>query len=295
MNQIWIAGEIILPLGLAAAYLRRAHTLAGQGRPVPRWKQACFAAGLIIVGGATSSPVESRGEELVSVHMVQHLLLADLASLLFVLSFTGPLLAPLLMNRYLRPLRKLTHPVAAISIFTANLFLWHSPPLYQAVMGSNLLHLIEHSSFVMTGILLWMPLFGPLPKPQWFGRSAHLIYTVGIWLPGMALANTLMWSGTTFYPDYAAGALSHGVEPLTDQGTAGALLMLECMVAALAILAWVFLHWARADTEQQELLDLAHSLDVDLTDARATRAVNAGDGERLRRKLREASDAGNGR
>jgi cytochrome c oxidase assembly factor CtaG len=82
-------------------------------------------------------------------------------------------------------MRILTHPVVAISLFTVNLFLWHSPPLYQAVLVSVPLHEAEHLSFIATGILLWMPLFGPLPKPAWFGKGAHVIYTIGIWLPAM--------------------------------------------------------------------------------------------------------------
>ena len=289
-NQLWIGAEVVVPLALAAAYLKRAMRLARQGRPVPPWRQLCFASGMLVVCAATASPVETEATQLVSAHMVQHLLLADLASLLFVLGLTGPMLQPLLTSRFTRPLRALTHPVAAISIFTANLFLWHAPPLYQAVLHSNFLHLLEHLLFIGTGTLLWMPLFGPLPKPEWFGRAAHVVYTVGIWLPAMALANTLMWSGADLYPDYAHTALSHGLSPVEDQSTAGAILMVECMVMALALFAWVFLRWAADDTERQDLLDLATDRRVELSSARAARAVAAGGGDRLRERIESAAD-----
>jgi cytochrome c oxidase assembly factor CtaG len=276
---------VAVPLALAAAYLKRAHTLSRQRRPVAGWRQLSFVAGMLVICVATAGPIDSLAEEMVATHMVQHLLLADLSSLLLVLGLTGPVMQPLLANRLARPLRVLTHPFVAISVFTFNLFLWHSPPLYQAVLRSEPLHVTEHLLFIGTGMLLWMPLFGPLPKPQWFGKGAHVIYTVGIWLPAMVLANTLMWTDVEIYPDYARTALAHGIEPIADQSTAGAILMVECMVAALAIFAWVFLRWAKEDIERQELLDLAQDRGVELSAARAGRAVAAGRGEELRGRL----------
>ena len=228
--------------------------------------------------------------------MIQHLLLADVASLLIVLGFTGPLLQPLLSFRAGRPLRVLTHPVVAISLFTFNLYLWHVPFIYQAVLTDTSLHVLEHLLFLSTGILLWMPLFGPLPKPQWFGKGAHVIYTVGIWLPGMVLANIFMWSDTIFYPDYTKTAEAAGITAIADQSTAGSILMGECTLMALAIFAWVFLRWAREDIEKQDLLDLAIDNDFELTSARAARAVAAGrGGPELRARIegqRQATGAG---
>ena len=138
----------------------------------------------MVVGGRVAGPVDDQADKLLWVHMIQHLMLADVASLLIVLGFTGPLLQPLLTFRAGRPLRRLTHPVVAITVFTFNLYIWHIPFLYQAVLTDTSLHVLEHLLFLSTGILLWMPLFGPLPKPQWFGKGAHVIYTVGIWAAG---------------------------------------------------------------------------------------------------------------
>ncbi|HWB69921.1 MAG TPA: cytochrome c oxidase assembly protein [Solirubrobacterales bacterium] len=285
IDLFWTVTSVVVPLAFAAAYLKRARTLAGQGRPVPAWRQLCFAIGILLIAVAISGPVEDLAAELVTAHMVQHLLLADLVSLLLVLGLTGPVMQPLLQNRWTRPLRHLTHPVAAISIFTFNLFLWHSPPLYQAVLHNESLHVLEHMLFIGTGVLLWMPLFGPLPKPQWFGKGAHVVYTVGIWLPAMALANTLMWSNTVFYPEYKATAIARGLEPVADQSTAGAILMVECMVMALLLFGWIFLRWAKEDMEKQRRLDLAQDRGVALDERRAQRAVAAGRGARLEQQI----------
>jgi len=285
VSTFWAVMEVAVPLGVAAAYLKRANTLADAGRPVPIWRQLCFALGIIAVGGAVAGPIDEQADKLLWVHMIQHLMMADVASLLIVLGLTGPLLQPLLTFRAGRPLRRLTHPVVAISLFTLNLYVWHIPVLYQAVLTDESLHVLEHMLFLGTGVLLWMPLFGPLPKPQWFGKGAHVIYTVGIWAPAMVMANVFMWSDVVFYPDYTATAEAVGITAIADQSTSGAILMGECTFLALGIFAWVFLRWAKEDIEKQDLLDLAIDHHVELSAARAARAVAAGRGPELRARI----------
>lgn len=285
IDTFWSIMEFAVPLALALLYEGRARKLAAEGRPVPVWRQVMFGAGMVVICASLLGPIDDEADKLLWVHMIQHLLLADVASLLIVLGFTGPLLQPLLTFRAGRPLRRLTHPVVAISIFTANLYLWHLPFLYQAVLTDTSLHVLEHLLFLTTGILLWMPLFGPLPKPQWFGKGAHVIYTIFIWVPGMILANVFMWSDAVFYPDYSKTAEAAGITPIADQSTAGAILMGECTILALAIFAWVFLRWAREDIERQDLIDLAIDNHVELTSARAARAVAAGRGPELRARI----------
>ena len=285
IDTFWEIMEFLVPLALAMAYEKRAGRLSGEGRPVPVWRQVCFGAGMVTICAALIGPMDDFADELLWVHMIQHLVLADIASLLIVLGFTGPLLQPLLSFRAGRPLRALTHPVVAISIFTAVLYFWHIPVLYQSVLTDTSLHVLEHLTFLSAGILLWMPLFGPLPKPQWFGKGAHVIYTVFIWLPAMVLANAMMWSDTVFYPDYSKTAELHGITPIADQSTAGAILMAECTFLALGIFAWVFLRWAKEDIEKQDLLDLAIDNHFELSPARAARAVAAGRGPELRARI----------
>lgn len=285
LDTFWTAMGIAVPLALAAAYLKRAYRLGMEGRPVPGWRQLCFGIGMLIVGGAVAGPIDTEADKLLWVHMIQHLLLADIASLFIVLGFTGPLLQPLLSFRAGRPLRVLTHPVVAISLFTFNLYIWHIPFLYEAVLTDTSLHVLEHLLFLSTGILLWMPLFGPLPKPVWFGKAGHVLYTVGIWAPAMVMANVFMWSDTIFYPDYTKTAEAAGITAIADQSTSGAILMGECTVLALCIFAWVFLRWAKEDIERQDLLDLAIDNHFELTSARAARAVAAGRGPELRERI----------
>ena len=152
----------LLPLLLVAGlYAKRSSSLARKGRPVPIWRQACFASGLLTIVVALVSPVAHIAEELVIAHMVEHLLLGDIATLLLVLGLTGPLLQPLLAIKVFDRLRVLAHPLVAFPLWMLNFYAWHVPALYDAAYGTAPIHFLEHSTFIFFGCLVWMPVFGP--------------------------------------------------------------------------------------------------------------------------------------
>ncbi len=283
----------VLPLLLAAAlYAKRSITLAERGRPVPLWRQLCFAGGLLMIAVALVSPVAHVGEELVIAHMVEHLMLGDLATLLLVLGLTGPLLQPILAIRVFDRLRILAHPLVAFPLWALNFYFWHIPALYDAAYGGAIVHVVEHTSFIFFGCLMWMPIFGPLPKPSWFNAAWKVGYVVAVRFAGAILGNVLMWSGTVLYPKYAAGEAYWGISPLADQSTAGVVMMVEGTFLGLGLLAWVFFEVSREGIEKQRLLDLATERGVELDEARAQRAVAAGQAERLERQLIGAGGEG---
>jgi len=280
----------VLPLLVAAVlYAKRSLTLADRGRPVPLWRQLCFAAGLLTIAVALVSPVAHIGEELVIAHMVEHLMLGDLATLLLVLGLTGPLLQPILAIPVFDKLRILAHPLVAFPLWALNFYFWHVPALYDAAYGGAAAHLVEHSSFIFFGCLMWMPIFGPLPKPSWFNAGWKVAYVIAVRFAGAILGNVLMWSGSVLYPKYAAGEAYWKISPLADQSTAGVVMMVEGTFLGLGLLAWVFFEVSREGIEKQRLLDLATERGVELDEARAQRAVAAGQAERLERQLIGAS------
>jgi putative membrane protein len=285
MISFELLGAATLSLA-GVAYALRAVRLAEAGRPLPSWRLLCFAAGIAVLAVALLSPLEQLAEELVTGHMIQHLLILDAAALLVVLGLTGPMLQPVLAIRWLRWTRALADPIVSFLIWVVVLYVWHVPALYQAAtFESPALHALEHASFFLAGLAIWLSLIGPLPKPAWFGDGAKVIYVVAVRLAGTVLANVLMWSGTVLYPDYRPTQLERGVDPLADQGWAGIVMMFESTVITLAALTWLFFRWAGRDTERQELLDLAASRGVELDPERARRAVAAGQGERLRERI----------
>ena len=204
------------------------------------------------------SSLGGLSQELLYVHMVEHLLLGDIASLLIVLGLTGPLLAPVLRIRFFDRLRVLTHPAVALpAVGSEPLRLAPAGALPGGAAARSAIHALEHAMFLGFGIAMWMPLFGPLPTPSWFGNLGKLFYIVAVRLTGTVLGNVFLWSGTVFYPFYMHGdALAH-ISAVHDQNLAGAIMMVEESFLTLGLFCWLFLRAAREGEERQELLDFA--------------------------------------
>jgi putative membrane protein len=286
-----LSADLAETLGVAPAailamvlYARRARALARAGHPVPTWRQACFYAGFVVIAAALSS-LGGASQDLLYAHMIEHLLLGDIAALLIVLGLTGPLLAPILRIRLFDRLRALSHPAIALPLWLVDLYVWHIPVLYQAALRHSGVHALEHAMFLAAGVNMWMCLFGPLPTPSWFGNLGRLVYIVAVRLAGTVLGNIFLWSGTVFYPFYLRGDAAFHISPITDQNLAGAIMMIEESILTLGLFCWLFLRTAREAEERQDLLDYAAAQGLELTETRAARAVSAGRGAELRRRL----------
>src|SRR3954471_2018432 len=285
----WEPLQLLPAVVAAGAYAVRARNLSRQGRPVPVAKQVSFFAGIALIFVSLASPLAHLGGELIAAHMAQHLVLADLAALLIVLGLTGPMLQPILARPTMQRLRVLVHPAVALPLWALNLYVWHLPALYQAALTSQPVHALQHSCFIGFGVCMWMALLGPLPAPSWFGNGARLGYVVAVRLAGALLGNVFIWSGSVFYPDYRKGQAYWNMSPLQDQGLAGTIMMVEGSVVTIVLLGWLFLKTAREAEERQELVEYADRHGIELNDRRAARAVAAGRGAELRRRLEESA------
>jgi cytochrome c oxidase assembly factor CtaG len=278
----------LLPATIAGVlYALRVNALRGTPRAVPVERQASFYGGIVLIV-VTLTMTGRISDELFAAHMAEHLLIGDVGTLLLVLGLTGPVLAPVLRIRFFDRLRILAHPLAAFPLWAIDLFLWHVPAIHDAAVRHAGLHALQHTCFVLFGANMWMALLGPLPKPAWFGNLARLLYIIAVRLTGAVLGNILVFGGHEFFPVYAAGERAHGISAAGDQNAAGAIMMIEGSFLTLALFAWLFARAAREGEERQELLDLATARGVELTEARAARAVAAGRGAELRRRIEGA-------
>jgi cytochrome c oxidase assembly factor CtaG len=276
--------QIAAPALAALLYARRARTLKTASHPIPGWRQVCFYSGCALIA-ATLTGLDKPSDELLYMHMIEHLLVGEIGALLIVLGLTAPLLAPILRIPFFDRLRFLIHPAVAFPLWAIDLYAWHSSGAYQAALRHPPLHALEHAMFIAFGICMWMPLFGPLPTPSWFGNLAKLVYIVAVRLTGAVLGNIFLWSGTVFYPFYLQGDAAHKISPLADQNIAGAIMMVEGSLLTLSLFCWLFLRAARESEERQELLDFARANGLELSETRAARAVAAGRGPELRQRL----------
>jgi putative membrane protein len=283
------AAAPILLIVVALAYAKRVRTLGDRGRPVAVWRQISFASGLLVLLLADLPPLGNVAEDVVVAHMVQHLLIGDLAGLLIALGVTGPVLQPMLARPPFAWLRVLGNPLVALPIWALNLYVWHLSALYDGVLDSALLHFAQHACFFTFGLAMWLPLVGPLPKPSWFGDGAMLIYVIVVRMLEAVLANVMIWSGSVLYPNYAPGEDKWDISALADQGAAGNVMMIWTGFVTLGLFTWLFFRAATRSNEKQELLDLADAHGFDLDPSRAARAVAAGQGDRLRERILSGS------
>jgi putative membrane protein len=248
--------QLVPTLLVAALYARRVRTLRRRGTPVEPWRPWLFGLGIGLVLLALASPIDAFGEEeFLSFHMLQHVLLGDLAPLALVAGLSGPILRPVLALRPINALRFLAHPLVALPLWTLDLYVWHVPFLYQAALHHDSIHALQHLLFFTCGGLMWAPVLEVLPAPEWFGTGWKLGYIVGVRLIETVLGNVFLWSGKVFYPYYEHAQPRWGISALHDQGLAGAVMMLEGSVVTIAALAWLFLRLASEGELRQELLE----------------------------------------
>lgn len=205
---------------------------------MPIARQLWFGAGLTLLAMAVATPIDTIGEEsLFSVHMVQHLLIVDVAAFCIVKGLTGPLLRPLLALPAVGRLRALAHPLVALPLWAVNLYVWHLPALYEPALRHGGLHALEHGMFFATGALMWAAVIEPLPGVRWFGTGWKAAYVLAVRTVGAGLANVLIWSDQPLYSSYGGD--------LPDQVLGGLIMFTEGGVVTLLAFAWLFLGWMK--------------------------------------------------
>lgn len=251
----WTLDPVLLTgiLGFGALYLagvRKLRNRAGGTGALPRWRTLCFAGGWAVVVVALVSPVDALGEGLFAAHMVQHLLLIVAAAPLLVLG--APLLPllwsaprslrrrlPDLWNRWTFPrtaVRWLLRPGVAWSLFVLTFWLWHVPGPYEAALDSELLHVLEHVSFLGTAGLFWWVVLRPLGR-RTIGPGGAVLYLVGAAVQGAALGALITFSATTWYDAGSGAAPLWGLTPLEDQQLAGLIMWIPPVLVYLGAAA----------------------------------------------------------
>ena len=222
------------------------------------WRLASFLGGVGTVFLALDSPLDTFSNLLLQVHMIQHLLLMMIAPPLFLLANPFlPLLIGLprpVVREWIRPFllwtackklgRWLTHPKVTWILFVVMTLGWHAPPLYELTLRSPTWHMVEHACFLGSGVLFWWPLVLPWPsRPQW-PEWAVIPYLLLADVANTVLSAFLTLSDRVLYPTYSLVPQFPGMNPLSDQHAAGAIMWVPGSIIYLipaGILAMRFL------------------------------------------------------
>ena len=241
-------GAIVLLLAATAAYvIRWRRSGASVGRLL------LFLAGIVSIAAAILSPLDRLAEQLLSMHMVQHLLLLDLAPILIILGFTKVLLRP--ATKRLMPIEKaagfLAHPAFAVALYAGAMWIWHIPALYDAALENSGLHVFEHLVMSAAGGLYWWHVLSPI-RPriplQGLSGAAYMLSTkVLLGLLGVVLT----FAPESFYAFYEDQPGYWGLTAQEDQAIAGAIMMFEQGIVMGIGLAYLLIKML-ADSEKEE-------------------------------------------
>jgi cytochrome c oxidase assembly factor CtaG len=209
---------------------------------------ASFLAGVFLIWLAIGSPLALLDEQLLTAHMVQHLLLMTIAPALilagapvmpllhglpqgFVRSALGPFLRwPIVQSLG----RVLSQPGVCWMAAAASLVGWHIPAVFNFALQSEGWHVVEHASFLAAGFLFWWPVIQPWPSVPVWPRWSILLYLFSATLPCDILSAYLTFCDRVVYPAYLSAPRVFGLSALEDQECAGSL-MWTCVTFLLLL------------------------------------------------------------
>jgi putative membrane protein len=229
--------------GSCVAYVRgwrrlRRHSPERAARLRP-W---AFASGMLAAWFVIGSPASALDRQLLTFHMVQHLVLMTIAAPLLLAARPALALrsgAPRWIAYATKKLRQsetvralgnvLRHPVACWLAGTVVVVAWHVPVAHHFATSSPTWHLIQQLSFLAGGMLFWRPVMGRGPNELFVP-----VYLLLATFPCDALSGFLAFCGRVVYACHRAALTFPRLSPLQDQQCAAALMWFWVTIAYLA-------------------------------------------------------------
>lgn len=266
----WSLDPVAILALIAASYVyarmyRRAASRSpavGAGHWVP------YAGGILALAIALLSPLDAIGDHwLLSAHMLQHVLLSDIAPALIVLGLRSPVLPLGLARPALRAvasggrsgrvLALLTSPWVAIPLWVAATWIWAIPAMFDFAAQHTLVHMLEHATLFYTGLALWWLIIDPLPRARLRPNGQRLALLGFTRIASAAICIPLTWMTSAQYPLYASAPRGFGLSAIADQQLAGAgMCFIEFLVFGIAFVA-VFISMLSRDESRVSLAEHA--------------------------------------
>ena len=230
----------------------------------PAYRSWLFGAGLAAIGIALLSPIEAYEGQLFSIHMIQHLLLELVAAPLLLagapITLALRVASPSIRRRLLTVLQSrivhvISFPVVAWLLFAAVNWGWHFSVFYDQALENQLLHYVQHATFLGAALLFWWPAIGADPSPWRLPHPVRLLYLFLAMPQNSFLGVALLSASSVLYPHYVTNVRDWGPTPLEDQQMGGMLMWVGGDIAFLAGMAVVIVLWMRHEDRRTARLD----------------------------------------
>ena len=248
-ESLWVYGGLIF---VAFLYLRGWLRLRKHDHNVEAWRAGSFVIGLLSIWVAIASPLATLDHEMLTAHMVQHLLLMTLAPPLILLGIPRNQFAHGSLMRFPRaigfpvrsaPMQKFAsaviHPALCWLAAAGTLVVWHVPSVFMLGLRSQMWHSMEQLSFLVSGLLFWLPVVRPSASASKWPEPIILLYLFLATLPCDILSGFLVFCDRVVYPVFLSSPSCSGLSALEDQQCAGAL-MWTCVTVVYLVAGAVF-------------------------------------------------------
>jgi putative membrane protein len=261
--QAWNLDPLILATLVVAvwAYRRAWSRHPGRERHALRWR--LFMGAMAVLAVALVSPLDALSGALASAHMVQHVLLILVVAPLLALSAPGEVLldqgSPAFRRGVVRwrtrlglsraHLRVFRLPATVWLLHVSAQWFWHASVPYDAAVRNEFLHILEHASFLVTGVMFWGVVIGRRAAGRvWNGLGVLLVFAMG--MQSTFLSVLLTFAPTPWYSAYAESTRPWGLEPLADQQLAGAIMWVPAGFVYLGVGLFLTVGWVRASDRE---------------------------------------------
>ena len=259
--SIVIGTVLIVGLYLyAVGPLRKKYHLAEH---VKKAQVFSFLLGMFIMFLALVSPLDELGDSyLFSAHMLQHLCITIIGPPLLLIGIPGWLVDPLLRKSVIFRIAKvMTFPALAFFLYNFDFWLWHAPPLYNATLENQNIHILEHLTFIVFGVIYWWPVFSPSALLPRLSIGGQVLYLFLSGMPTVALG-----AGLTFLPPLYAPYLAvpriWGLSPAADQQLGGLIMWVPGNIVYIVIVSILFIRWMQGqEVKQREQEALQDSME----------------------------------
>jgi len=230
-------------------YLRALRVLARRRLHVSTWQQTAWWIGWALLAIGLLGPPDANDEQLLSLHMAQHLLIGDLAAPFLLLGVRSPLLLfylprPALVllahQRWLRrAFRVLRRPLVALPLYVLTIYAWHYGALFEGAVRHPVLHAVQHGAFMAANLLLWWPVIEP-QRRRMGGQLWKIGYLFAARMSTMFLGMVFLFARGILYAGVYGRGLREGISSRADQQAAGGMMM-TLDIAIMAVTAcWFF-------------------------------------------------------
>jgi putative membrane protein len=222
---------------------------------------AWFLSGVLVLLLDLISPIDALGDEyLFSAHIVQHFVLALIVPPLLLRGIPRWMGEAALERPWLaRVEREVAQPPVAWLLGAGTMMVWHVPAFFNAALASEGLHIVQHLSFLVTGVIFWWPVLSPVEQRR-LGPIPAISYLFSACVSCSLLGAALTFARPGLYPAYLnprdtlgiLGMLRQdwGLDPKNDQQLGGMLMWVPgCFVYLSGILGIVARWYGRSERD----------------------------------------------